>query len=60
MKGGNIMESHKNSASKERLEIGKLEFVFEPGFEKDWANVLASYIYHQIKKDIKKKVGDLP
>jgi hypothetical protein len=54
------MGRNKKSVPDERLEIGKLEFVFEPGFEKDWANVLASYIYHQIKKDIKEKVGDLP
>jgi hypothetical protein len=54
------MGRYKNSSSDERLEIGKLEFVFEPGFEKDWANVLASYIYHQIKKDIKEKVGEIP
>jgi hypothetical protein len=54
-----MMGRHKKSVTDEKLEIGKLEFVFEPGFEKDWANVLASYIYFQIKDNLKKEVDDL-
>ncbi|MDR7074680.1 hypothetical protein [Fictibacillus barbaricus] len=54
------MVRHKKSVTEERLEIGKLEFVFEPGFEKDWAKVIASYIYFQIKDNLIKEVGDLP
>lgn len=34
------------------IYLGKLEFVFEPGFEKDWASVLATYIYHEIKEEL--------
>lgn len=52
------MGRHKKWETEQKLEIGKLEFVFEPGFEKDWANVLASYIYYQIKEDIEKEVSD--
>jgi hypothetical protein len=48
----------KKTRTDKALEIGRLEFVYEPGFERDWANVLASYIFHEIREDIKREVGD--
>ncbi len=55
-----LMKKNQKTNIDKDLEIGRLEFVYEPGFEKDWANVLASYIYHEIKEDIKREVGDHP
>jgi hypothetical protein len=48
----------KKPVEEEILEIGKLEFVFEPGFDNDWAEVLASYIFFQIKGNLKKDVDN--
>lgn len=37
------------------LGIGRLEFVFEEGFGRDWANVMASLIYQEVKSELVKE-----
>lgn len=37
------------------LTVGKLEFVFEKDFERDWASVLASYIYQGMKEEFQRE-----
>lgn len=44
--------TRKKTKTNRELSIGKLEFVFEKGFERDWANVLATIIYRQLKAEL--------
>ncbi|SEN76354.1 hypothetical protein SAMN05192533_1208 [Mesobacillus persicus] len=37
------------------IAVESIEFVYRPGFEKEWAEVVSNILHHQIKEGLKEQ-----
>ena len=50
----------KRKTCEESITFGNLEFSYRPGFERDWAEIVAGLIFTQIKHQMQEGEREIP